>query len=55
MKLLSRLSHPNIIRYYNSWLEYIPNQKPKFISNNISKMEEIIEDPEYFMFIQMEG
>lgn len=54
IKLLSRLSHPNIIRYYNSWLEYIPNKKPKFISNSIEKMDEITENPEFFLFIQME-
>jgi serine/threonine protein kinase len=51
---LSRLCHPNIIRYYNSWLEYIPNTVPKFITNHISEIILPDENIGVFLFIQME-
>jgi serine/threonine protein kinase len=52
--ILSRLNHPNIIRYFNSWIECIPNTLPKFITNHISKIEEIDNKLDIFFFIQME-
>lgn len=51
---LSRLSHKNIIRYYNSWIEFIPNKIPKFITNNIEKIVEIESNLDIFLFLQME-
>ena len=53
--LLSRLTHPNIIRYFNSWIEYIPNALPKCITNHITNhMETPTEHKNTFILIQME-
>lgn len=35
IKFLSSLNHPNIVRYYNSWIEFDP-----FIYDDINKMDE---------------
>ena len=56
VRTLSRLKHPNIIRYFHSWSQY---SLPKSIKNDIANDKEIvlhhpIQNYKKYLFIQME-